>query len=240
MKIAVCEDEIEVQKMLAESIQKVCPNAEILSYLSGEALLEADEQIDILFLDIQMPGKNGMETARALRKRGMDTILIFVTAIEEYVFQAFDVGAFHYLVKPFEQEKFAEVLRNAIKQKINKKANETEFPKKESPCLMITTDGKHLTVNLKDIVYAEVFNRKIIIHTMDGEIEYYGKMKELEQKAGELFYRSHRAYLVNLGYITKYNATTIWLEKGQALMAKQNYPEFVKRYLKYNQQERRE
>ena len=240
MKIAVCEDEIEVQKMLAESIQKVCPNAEILSYLSGEALLKADEQIDILFLDIQMPGKNGMETARALRKRGMDTILIFVTAIEEYVFQAFDVGAFHYLVKPFEQEKFAEVLRNAIKQKINQKANETEFPKEESPCLMITTDGKHLTVNLKDIVYAEVFNRKIIIHTMDGEIEYYGKMKELEQKAGELFYRSHRAYLVNLGYITKYNATTIWLEKGQALMAKQNYPEFVKRYLKYNQQERRE
>lgn len=240
MKIAVCEDEIEVQKMLAESIQKVCPNAEILCYLSSEALLEADEQIDILFLDIQMPGKNGMETARTLRKRGMDTILIFVTAIEEYVFQAFDVGAFHYLVKPFEQEKFAEVLRNAIKQKINKKANETEFPKKESPCLMITTDGKHLTVNLKDIVYAEVFNRKIIIHTMDGEIEYYGKMKELEQKAGELFYRSHRAYLVNLGYITKYNATTIWLEKGQALMAKQNYPEFVKRYLKYNQQERRE
>ncbi len=240
MKIAVCEDELEVQKMLAESIQKVCPNAEILCYLSSEALLEADEQIDILFLDIQMPGKNGMETARALRKRGMDTILIFVTVIEEYVFQAFDVGAFHYLVKPFEQEKFAEVLRNAIKQKINKKANETEFPKKESPCLMITTDGKHLTVNLKDIVYAEVFNRKIIIHTMDGEIEYYGKMKELEQKAGELFYRSHRAYLVNLGYITKYNATTIWLEKGQALMAKQNYPEFVKRYLKYNQQERRE
>ena len=103
MKIAVCEDEIEVQKMLAESIQKVCPNAEILCYLSSEALLEADEQIDILFLDIQMPGKNGMETARALRKRGMDTILIFVTAIEEYVFQAFDVGAFHYLVKPFEQ-----------------------------------------------------------------------------------------------------------------------------------------
>ena len=175
MKIAVCEDEIEVQKCLSESIQKVCPNAEILCYLSGEALLEADEQIDILFLDIQMPGKNGMETARALRKRGMDTILIFVTAIEEYVFQAFDVGAFHYLVKPFEQEKFAEVLRNAIKQKINKKANETEFPKKESPCLMITTDGKHLTVNLKDIVYAEVFNRKIIIHTMDAEIEYYGK-----------------------------------------------------------------
>ena len=240
MQIGICDDEKAVQEVLREKVKEFCPEAEIVLYQSGEELLLAESRPDILFLDIQMPGKNGMETARALRKRGMDTILIFVTVIEEYVFQAFDVGAFHYLVKPFEQEKFAEVLRNAIKQKINKKANETEFPKKESPCLMITTDGKHLTVNLKDIVYAEVFNRKIIIHTMDGEIEYYGKMKELEQKAGELFYRSHRAYLVNLGYITKYNATTIWLEKGQALMAKQNYPEFVKRYLKYNQQERRE
>ena len=240
MRIGICDDEKEIRHTFAEKIRRIYPKAELEQYPSGEELLSADRMPDILLLDIQMPGLSGMEIAQELRRRNGKMILIFVTALEEYVFQAFDVGAFHYLVKPFEQEKFAEVLRNAIKQKINKKANETEFPKKESPCLMITTDGKHLTVNLKDIVYAEVFNRKIIIHTMDGEIEYYGKMKELEQKAGELFYRSHRAYLVNLGYITKYNATTIWLEKGQALMAKQNYPEFVKRYLKYNQQERRE
>ncbi len=90
-------------------------------------------------------------------------------------------------------------------------------------------------MELEDIVYAEVFDRKIIIHTMDADIEYYGKMKDLEQKAGDEFYRPHRAYLVNFKYVRRYDAATIYLKKGQALMAKQNYREFVKRYLRYVQ-----
>ncbi len=65
-------------------------------------------------------------------------------------------------------------------------------------------------------------------------------MKELEEKAGEEFYRPHRAYLVNFNYIRKYDATTIYLTKGQALMAKQNYREFVKSYLKFNQKKGQE
>ena len=107
------------------------------------------------------------------------------------------------------------------------------------PSLMITAGGKHITVNLGDIVYAEVFDRKVILHTMDADIEYYGKMKELEEKAGDEFYRTHRSFLVNFGFIKKYDATTVYLKKGQALMAKQNYQEFVKRYLRYNQRKGR-
>jgi len=71
-------------------------------FSSGEELLLSDKNIDILFLDIQMSGKDGMETARELRKKDKNMILIFVTAVEEYVFQAFDVGAFHYIVKPID------------------------------------------------------------------------------------------------------------------------------------------
>lgn len=85
------------------------------------------------------------------------------------------------------------------------------------------------------IVYAEVFNRKVVIHKLDDEIEYYGKMSDLEAVAGDSFFRPHRAYLVNFKYVEKYDATTIYLEKGSALMAKQNYPDFVKKYMKYNQ-----
>lgn len=104
---------------------------------------------------------------------------------------------------------------------------------------MVTTGGKHVAVNLEDIVYAEVFDRKVILHTMDADIEYYGKMKELEEKAGDEFYRTHRSFLVNFDFIRKYDATTVYLEKGQAHMARQNYREFVKQYLRYNQRKGR-
>ncbi len=234
MQIAICDDEKEIRDMLAEKIQRIYPEAALSFYQSGKELLISHSQPDILLLDIQMPGKDGMETAREFRRDHKNTILIFVTAFGDYVFQAFDVRAFHYLVKPFDDIKFEEVLRNAAEQLEDRKDKGSEGTK-EASSLIITTRGKHIMVDLEDIVYAEVFDRKVILHTIDEDIEYYGKMKELEAKAGEDFYRSHRAYLVNFNYIRKYDAATIYLEKGQALMAKQNYREFVKRYLHFNQ-----
>ena len=168
MRIAICDDEKNIRELIGNKVAKQYPEADIIFFQSGEELLLSDKHIDILFLDIQMSGKNGMETARELRKKDKSVILIFVTAVE-------------------------------------------------------------------DIVYAEVFNRKVVIHKLDDEIEYYGKMSDLEAVAGDSFFRPHRAYLVNFKYVEKYDATTIYLEKGTALMAKQNYPDFVKKYMKYNQ-----
>lgn len=105
---------------------------------------------------------------------------------------------------------------------------------------MVTTGGRHVVVNLEDIIYAEVFDRKVVIHTMDSDIEYYGRMKELEKQAGDEFFRTHRGYLVNFRFIRKYDSNTVYLKKGQALMAKQNYREFVGRYLRFIQKKGKE
>lgn len=234
MRIGICDDEKEIREMLRDKVQNLYPIADIWLYASGEELL-AKELPDILLLDIQMRGKNGIETAKELRQMGAQVIIVFVTAMEDYVFQAFDVDALHYLVKPFSDEKLREVLQKAVGRYEDRKELESITAKKDMPSLFITTGGTHITVNYEDIVYAEVFDRKVIIHTMDSDIEYYGKLKDLEEKAGEGFYRPHRAYLVNFNFIRKYNATTIYMEKGQALMAKQNYQGFVKNYLRYNQ-----
>lgn len=234
MQIGICDDQKEIREMIMEKVKRCYPTEDMTAYRSGRELLDAHHLPDILFLDIQMPEPDGMETARELRKRDGQMIIIFVTVTEDYVFQAFDVGAFHYLVKPLEDEKLGEVLEKAVSQ-YKERALESMGARRERPSLMITSKGEHITVPFEDIVYAEVFNRKIILHTMDADIEYYGKMKELEKRAGEDFYRSHRAYLVNFNFVRRYNAAVIYLKKGQALVAKQNYQDFVKCYLRFNQ-----
>lgn len=235
MQIAICDDEREIRNMLGEKLKRMYPDSGVSFYESGDELLLSDSQPDILLLDIRMEGKNGMETAKELRGKNKNMIVIFVTALEEYVFQAFDVGAFHYLVKPFDDKKFEEIIRKAVEELKN--MEESKNIKNES--LIITSKGKHISVNPADIIYAEVFNRKVILHTINTDVEYYGKMKELEERAGEDFYRPHRSYLVNFNYIIRYDAETIYLKKGQALMSKQNYKEFKKSYLRYNQRKGR-
>ena len=114
MRIAICDDEVSMVQILEEKIKKLLPDVVIDKYLSGDELIASGSKPDILFLDIQMPGMDGMETAKVFRQDNENMILIFVTAAEEYVFQAFDVGAFHYLVKPFSDEKFKEVVTKAV------------------------------------------------------------------------------------------------------------------------------
>lgn len=235
MQIAICDDEKSIGEILEGKIKKQLPDAVIGKYLSGDELLASGFKPDILFLDIQMPGKDGMETARLLRQNNEDMILIFVTAVEEYVFRAFDVGAFHYLVKPFSDEKFEEVLKKAMKTAECHLAHEVD-----ERYMMIRSAGSHIKVFLRDIVYAEVYNRKVIIHTRNTDIEYYGKLQELSDRAGSDFFRTHRAYLIHFRYVEKYDANCVTMKRGTALIAKQNYSEFVKQYLKYNRRKGQE
>ena len=202
MQIAICDDEVSMVQILEEKIKKLLPDVVIEKYLSGDELIASGSKPDILFLDIQMPGMDGMETAKMLRQDNEDMILIFVTAAEEYVFQAFDVGAFHYLVKPFSDEKLKEVVTKAVHN--IKRSSRLE---KDEKYIMVQTAGSHIKIFLRDIVYAEVYNRKVIIHTRSTDIEYYGKLQELSDMAGTDFFRTHRAYLVHFKYVEKYDAT---------------------------------
>lgn len=183
MQIAICDDDKSIGLILEEKIKKLLPDAVIEKYLSGDELIASGCEPDILFLDIQMPGMDGMETARILRQKNERMVLIFVTAVEEYVFQAFDVAAFHYLVKPFSDEKFEEVVKRAVRS--IEKYSENQSDEKY---MMVQSGGSHMKVFLKDIVYAEVYNRKVIIHTRDTNIEYYGKLQELSEIAGADFF----------------------------------------------------
>lgn len=233
MQIAICDDENEIRNMIARYVKIFSPDCFVKLYQSGEELLDDRQVFDLIFLDIHLGGRNGMDIARQLRKNGSQSIIIFITALEEYIFQAFDVGAFHYLVKPIDKVKFFEVLKCAVAKWNEQSTLEQLMPEEKSITVKIgTTTNK---IYRKEIIYIESDNRKVILHKADSTLEFYAKLSDLEQSLDDDFARIHRSFLVNMKYILKYNATSVTLENGEnIMMAKQKYGEFVKQYLKYS------
>ena len=116
MKLTICDDEKRIRELIEEAVREVSESIEIEGFADAKGILSPSFDADILFLDIEMAGIDGMKAARLLRAEEKKTVLVFVTALEEYVFQAFDVGAFQYLVKPFDRNKLREVIKKAIEQ----------------------------------------------------------------------------------------------------------------------------
>lgn len=227
MNIAICDDEKIVRQQIKGLIEKQKADCDLELYETGEELLAAGKHFDMVFLDIQMEGINGIDTARTLREQNEETVLIFITGIKEYVFDAFDVAAFHYLLKPIEENKFMEVFDRAVKEAEKRK-------EKGQKQLFIKTRQRNITLEQKNILYIENRGRKAEIHTVDETIEIYAAMIELEKQLGGEFYRCHRGYLVNMAYITEYSNDSIRLSDGESIyLAKEKYNEFVKEYMRY-------
>lgn len=227
LDIAVVDDEKVIREYICELIEKQRPESRTEAYATGEELLASGRLFDIVFLDIQMDGINGIETARVLQKRQEETVLIFITGLKEYVFDAFDLYAFQYLLKPLDENKFSEVLDRAVKEAGRKKGKRGLFIK-----------ARNLTLDVADILYIESRGKKVEIHTARESIEIYGTMEELEGQLGTGFYRCHRAYIVNMAHITEYGSDSIQLTNGNRVyLAKRKYGEFVKAYMWHLQNE---
>ncbi len=228
MNIAVCDDEVRGRERILTLLEKEFSQAQTCEFDSGMKLIEKVEEgyrPDIVLLDIAMEGMDGMETARRLR-RMTDAILIFVTGVKEQVFEAFDVGAFHYLMKPVDQDKMLDVLRRAA-QEIERRQSGPKY-------LLVKTEGSHRRIPVDDILYVENNGRKVILHMKTECLEYYERMNHLEDVLGDGFYRCHRGYLVALSAISGYDHESITVGQGDKIyLAKQKYSEFVKRYCRY-------
>lgn len=227
MNIAICDDEKTIREQINELIENEEPGICAEFYATGDELLAGRKQFDIVFLDIQMNGLNGIETARALRERNEDTILIFITGLKEYVFEAFDVAAFHYLLKPIEESKFKDVFHRATRE-LQKRKSRRQEP------LLIKAGKRNIALEKESILYIESRAKKVEIHTAKETIEAYASMNELKLQLGSSFYRCHRSYLINLACIAEYNSESITLNNGECVyLAKERYGEFVKIYMRY-------
>ena len=141
------------------------------------------------------------------------------------------MGAFHYLLKPLNEQKFREVMEKAVSQ-LQKKTEET---------LMVKTGGSYVNIPVSNIVYAENTARKITLYVKDMVqpcYTFYEKMENLEKSLGEGFFRSHRGFLVNLAEVSGYDHTGITMKNGAVVyLAKAKYHDFVAAYMNYLRRE---
>ena len=240
IKIAICDDEANIRAYLSSLIgAQDCP-CEIVEYASAGDCLADHRQFDLLFLDIELApsdsGLDGMALARKIRERATVTqpVIIFVTGYERYVFDAFDVGAFQYLLKPVNEEKFAQVFARAVEQI----AANRENPQK-GRVLTLQSANTSKTVPLDSIYYIESSNHRVELHLKDGEFACYAKIGDLELELQDQFFRIHKGYLVNLSYVAGYSKTEVTLTNGERLLlSKYKYQDFVKAYLHFLKKER--
>lgn len=237
MKIAICDDDYQAIEMLKNKIEAQGNGDKVTSFASaGEMTPEKMREFDLVYLDIQMPGIDGMKLAKLLRARQEDVcisplaslpLIVFVTGYKEYMGRAFSVHAFDYLVKPVSDEVFLGSYSRAKKV--------IDHIGKKDPAITIKNAGKTYTISLSDIQYVESQNRKNIIHLKNGgKIEYYGAMNDLETELDKRFFRIHKGYIVNMMYIQKYDRISVTVSEGEVLMmSKYRYQDFTTRYMDY-------
>lgn len=227
IRIAICDDESIGRSLLQESLEYLLREnslqAEISSYCSGQELLREQERYDILFLDIEMPKINGIRTAEKYRKWYEDTIIIFLTSYEDYVFEGYKVNAFRYLKKPMEQEKLREALQSAVAKL--EKNYEIELWDEE---------GLHI-VQPKDIIYVETSGRNIIVRTLDEEYDVkMGITQFAENLQDSDFISPHQSYYVNMRYIKEFNKQEAILTNGEKVkISCKKYAQFRDTYCEY-------
>lgn len=228
--IAVCDDIpiecADIAKQIETILKQSNTDFMIKKFFGGLELIQSRESFDIIFLDIKMPNINGMELAKKIRKQGRQSLIIFITSASEYVFDAFDVEAFQYLLKPIQTDKLKNVLEKATK-KMQIDAN-IDF-------LMISANRQIQKVFLKDILYIESIGRIAKIHCNNGTLETYEQIGILEDKLSDkFFFRCHKCFLVNLNFVDAFNKTEVRLENGEKIMlAKRRYEDFQKAILSY-------
>ena len=228
LSVAVCDDEVIECCNMARKIKDILEEMKIpciiRQFQSGRELLQAIESFDIVFLDIMMQDTDGMKTAKMLRERGNEKILIFVSSSREYVFEAYDVEAFQYLLKPVDDRKLKRVLQKAV---LKTESRSQEY-------IIVSRERQRKKLFLDDIYYFEIRGRVVDAHGAEGIFTYYEQIGELESKLRDKgFFRCHKSYLLNLKYVDGYNRQEAILENGEAIViAKRRYDEFCQEVFK--------
>ena len=210
LKIAVCDDDNKqagyLQTLVSAWVRKGNHTCRTESFPSAEAFLfeyAEDKAYDILLLDIEMGGMNGVDLAKTIRQTNDTIQIIFITGFPDFIAEGYEVSALHYLMKPVLPEKLHTVLDKAA-------ANLAKSEKR----LSITYDRQTDFVPLSQIMYIEAQKQYILIHTISETYRMKGSLSDMEKQLDEYFIKCQRSFVVNLRYVTRIKNDCVLLKNG--------------------------
>lgn len=201
VKIAFCDDDISVLNELRVLLDRyrverncVVDYVTFNSPLNLLAEIERGVRYDILFLDVLMPGENGIDAAAEIRNHDSNVKIIFLTSSSEFAVQSYMVDAYYYQLKPIWEESFVRLMDSVLSQ----------CEKEQTNSLILRCKSGITRIELRQLEYCEVIHRTLMIHLSTGKVlESIGSLDELYKQliSDGRFLRPHRSYLVNLEFV---------------------------------------
>ena len=211
-QFAVCDDRPEDSRLVARLAgrwaRQAGAEAEIESFPSAEAFLfryEEKKDFDVLLLDIEMTGMDGVELARTVRRDNEAVQIVFITGYSDYIAEGYEVSALHYLMKPVNEEKFHQVLTRAVGRLA-----------RNEPFLTLELPGETVRVPLPEIRYLDVQQNYVTVHA-GRDYTLKRPLAEFEAALDRRFFRAGRSCIVNLTCIRRVTRTEAELTTGERI-----------------------
>lgn len=232
--VAICDDDQILLENLRREVELWAQEKHVVCsvelFATAEAFLFAWEEkkdIEALLLDIEMPGMDGMELAQRLRRRGDRLSIIFVTGNPGFALEGYELEALSYLVKPVKREKLRVALNRAEKQSGTKEA-----------VLAAVSAGEVEKIYVSDICLLESRDHETVLVKRDGRSIFCREtLRQMEQKLeekSEAFFKPHRSYLINLGYVERISKRDVEMEGGVLIpIARGKREELNQAYMRY-------
>ena len=224
IRIAIVEDDKSSSELLVSYLEKYSNDKNIrfdvkTFFSCNQILNNYNNNFDIIFMDIELPDGNGLETIRKIREVDKNVIVIFVTNMAQYAVKWYEVRAFDFIVKPVTSYNFYIKLDNILNLFEQKKDDEIWISNK---------DGK-MKLNISSIYYIEVIQHMCIYHTKNGNFKATGSLNNIEKTLSKYnFSLCNRCYLVNLRYVTSVKKGFVLINNEELIISRAKQASFMK------------
>lgn len=234
IKCIIIDDEALARRLLKDHISKI-PELELVAQCESPLQARAEiakQNIDLMFLDIQMPDITGIEFLKTLKNK---PLTIFITAFPDYAIQSYELDVIDYLLKPVSFERFYQAVNKAIDYILYRKQQLSVLPDSstdiyENGHFYAKADYKIVRINFRDIILIEGLKEYVQIHTENKKIVTYITMHKMyEILPGKYFLRVHKSYIINLQKIDAIQGNLISIGGKRVSVSKSQKDEFLKR-----------